>query len=37
MQIKGAFTGEVKFQLCTTQNTSSHCQEFSKILFDSRV
>ena len=37
MQIGGAFTGEVKFQLCTTQNTSSHCQDFSKILFDARV
>lgn len=37
IQIKGAFTGEVKFQLCSTQDTPSHCQEFSKILFDSRV
>lgn len=32
-----SFTGDVSFQLCTTQNTSSHCQEFSKILFDARV
>lgn len=38
MQIEGdSFTGDVSFQLCTTQNTSSHCQDFSKILFDSRV
>lgn len=38
MQIKeSSFTGDVSFQLCTTQNTSSHCQEFSKILFDARV
>lgn len=37
MQIRGAFTGEVRFQLCNTQDTPSHCQEFSKILFDSRV
>ena len=41
MQIRGvggdSFTGDVSFQLCSTQNTSSHCQEFSKILFDSRV
>lgn len=38
MQIEGgSFTGEVMFQLCTTQNTSSHCQDFSKILFDARV
>lgn len=38
MQIEGGrFTGEVKFQLCPTQNTSSHCPDFSKILFDSRV
>ena len=37
MQIRGAFTGEVKFQLCTTQNTSSLCQDFSRILFDARV
>ena len=38
MQIKeSSFTGDVSFQLCTTQNTSSHCQDFSKILFDSRV
>lgn len=31
------FTGEVKFQLCNTQDTPSHCQDFSKILFDARV
>ena len=38
MQIEGdSFTGDVSFQLCTTQNTSSHCQDFSKILFDARV
>ena len=32
-----SFTGDVSFQLCTTQNTPSHCQDFSKILFDARV
>lgn len=38
MQIeRDSFTGDVSFQLCTTQNTSPHCQEFSKILFDSRL
>ena len=31
------FTGEVKFQLCNTQDTPSLCQDFSKILFDARV
>ena len=38
MQIeRDSFTGDVSFQLCTTQNTSSLCQDFSRILFDARV